>query len=291
MPSVAPSASPSPPALEFVAEPHVDAEPNASPSLSSSSSSSSLFFFFPFAAPLPPPLPAGASAPLPPPPPLASSSEVLSASLSLKEYRWHQNGRKFVFIDEHAKNRGIKVQATPENSVFRHYFKCAVPGCPARHHHDYTWSGSSESDTKHKCTKVALISTSIEHNDHSHPPPEKKPLDGQAKRKAKEQLQAGVKPAKVHQNLILQAADNKELDAIPSKKQLSNMAYYIKRLDLPSGDAMKNLIGIHGTQNHFLHDVRLYPRRFFLFASMWGLDMHHNGPDRGRWGARRFLAE
>ena len=73
----------------------------------------------------------------------------------------------------------------------------------------------------------------------------------------------------MQKTLILSTSDQDITSkTIPTRKQLSNRKHYLKHKDLPTGDAVKNIILMHNEkQTGFLQEVTLYPSVGILLAT------------------------
>jgi hypothetical protein len=82
------------------------------------------------------------------------------------------------------------------------------------------------------------------HNEHNHAPPSRAKADLAA---ARERLKHGAKPAKLHQELVLEASpDDLALGRVPTHKQLKSLRTRLNAEKLPTNDMLANVIGGYG---------------------------------------------
>jgi hypothetical protein len=103
-------------------------------------------------------------------------------------------------------------------------------------------------------------------------PPKKKVRPSlEAVSEAKRQIQTGVKPSKIHKNMVLSAAVKDGADGmvtgrdVPTRKQISNYAHYMKRKELPTSDAIHNIIQLYG--DNALLEVKLHPTIYIIIST------------------------
>lgn len=144
------------------------------------------------------------------------------------------------------------------------YFRCALA-----HSHNCT---AEKRELFHgKEDTVPLQVTVI--SSHCHAPPHSPRPSKQLIVETKKQLLANRSPADIERDLIATATPA-TIGSIPSKEQMQQMKYYLKSKCLPSGDSIKNIIGLF--RDKFLRLMQLHPKIHIVLVSAESCDLLAN---------------
>ena len=175
--------------------------------------------------------------------------------------------------------RGAKLVKGPTGMpISRMHFKCSVGGCPCRYFED------------RDCTTNALVARILvaSHTDHPLPKPR---LSAEARTAAREDLRKGLTPQRIMARTLLEAADAQRSATLASRpraslddrsvrpvsthevatrKQLENMSYQLRRAQLPTPDALQNLLLLYPKQ---ILKVDLHPTVRIVFSDPEQLEL------------------
>jgi hypothetical protein len=176
----------------------------------------------------------------------------------MNEVEDHENTVDSISLFRWQKDGGMKNIKISNNPIQRQYFRCSrwnKPdkdyGCKARMTQEYNYQNE-------------MINQYTNNENHNHALPSKVRLAPEVVADIKQRLLHKQKVADIHKDIV-NGSDCSNPSKIASRKQIHNMAAYLKRSLLPTGDAIQNMITLYG--HKFIREIRVFPAIHILMMA------------------------